>query len=271
MTSVITFKNYSLWLNGRSILSGITTAFARGELVVLLGPSGAGKSTLGRVATGALRPKPWSGKGLHDQAAVFAGEVQVFGRAVSSWRQTDLARTVGTVAQKPVVLPGTVARNLMGVQRLVGLPGDAKTRKERALTALARSGLEGVPLDKPAAALSGGEQQRLTIARTLQFDPRAIVFDEPTSALDDPTAVRIVETILALRDQGVLVVLITHDNRMADLADRVIVLDRTKEHEGAQIIVDGPPDGALEHAAPEAARALVASFEALVASHKPRK
>lgn len=264
MTMTIEIEGLTLWLGGRTILAKVDLAFASGELVAVLGASGAGKSTLGRLVTGGLRPVPGDAARARRHPAVARGTVRVGGRAVADWPQTALARRVGSVAQRPVALPGTVADNLMGVQRLAGLGGTPQAQRRRAEEALALAGLDGLAFSQPASALSGGQLQRLTIARALQLGPRTLVLDEPTSALDDLAAARIVTTVTALRDRGLTVILITHDNRLARLADRVVVLGQPAADRAARVILDAGPDTAFDPAAPAEVRRTLDALDALI-------
>jgi putative ABC transport system ATP-binding protein len=175
------------------ILDDVSFTVARGHALTLVGPSGGGKSTLLRCLNRLEEPT--------------AGTVRFEGRDVRSLDPRVLRRAAALVGQTPVVFDGTVRENLR--VRPAGVDGDFS--EARLARALAEVGLDAALLDREAATLSGGEKQRVTIARALLGDPRALLLDEPTSALDPPNAALVVETISRLRDaRGLSIVAVTH-------------------------------------------------------------
>jgi len=169
----------------------------RGGSLILVGPSGSGKSTLLRC--------------LNRLAEPTAGTVRFDGRDIRSLDPRDLRRRAALVMQTPVLFEGTVQDNLR--IRPAGTPGDFSD--ERLAQALTEVGLETGFLERDAATLSGGEKQRVTIARALLRDPQALLLDEPTSALDPPNVALVVETILRLRAlRRLTIVAVTHQTEL---------------------------------------------------------
>jgi putative ABC transport system ATP-binding protein len=193
-------------------LSGITLAVSPGELVAITGPSGSGKSTLLHMAGGLERPT--------------AGQVLVGGVDLDGMSPVKLAeirrRRLGYVFQKLNLLAGlTALENVMLPLELDGM----RTREARtqAGAALERAGLEA-PYDRFPDDLSGGEQQRVSIARAIVGERQVLLADEPTGALDTLSADRIIELLAGLCKEGTSVVLVTHEPRFASWADRVVFL-----------------------------------------------
>jgi putative ABC transport system ATP-binding protein len=194
-------------------LAGVSLQIARGEFAAVMGPSGSGKSTLLHLIGGLDRPS--------------AGDVVVDGKVISQMDDdgvTLFRRTkVGFIFQFFNLLP-----TLTGIEN-VALPLvlDGKSEREaeaRAETLLARVGL-AARRDHLPEQLSGGEIQRLAIARALVFDPPILLADEPTGNLDSKTGAAILETIRAInREGGSTVVMVTHDRDAAARTDRVIHL-----------------------------------------------
>jgi len=176
-----------------SILKDVSFTVERGRALTLVGPSGSGKSSLLRCLNRLEEPT--------------AGTVRFEGRDIRDLDPRRLRRGAALVMQTPVVFEGTVRDNL----RLRPADVDGDLSEVRLGQALADVGLEGELLDRDAATLSGGEKQRVTIARALLGDPRALLLDEPTSALDPPNAALVVETVSRLREsRGLSIVAVTH-------------------------------------------------------------
>jgi tungstate transport system ATP-binding protein len=198
--------------NGDHLLSGIFFSVLRGHTTVILGPNGAGKSLLLRLCHGLLAPT----------------------RGTISWHTSPATpgrRAHAMVFQKPVMLRRSVLGNLTHALAAAGM--DRQNRRKRAVEALERFGLSALA-DRPARVLSGGEQQRLAIARAWSLAPEVLFLDEPTAALD-PSATRQVETMLStLREEGVTLVMTTHDLGQARrLADDVVMMVRGRVVETA--------------------------------------
>ncbi len=195
--------------SGKSILDGIDLEFVPGAVNVILGPNGAGKSTLLRLL------------GLLDRPQ--RGEIFYDGRRLSSMarcERTRLRRRCGFVFQSPLLLAGSVAANLRFGARLRSL----KVSAEALGRALEQTGLAGKERQQ-ARLLSGGEKQRLQLARVMLLDPDLYLLDEPTANLD-PLSVKNIESAIArLARAGRTVILATHNLTQARLlAHRVFFL-----------------------------------------------
>ncbi len=176
-----------------AILEDVSFTVERGRALTLVGPSGSGKSSLLRCLNRLVEPT--------------SGTVRFAGRDITAFDPRDLRRQVALVMQTPVLFEGTVRANLR--VRPADAPGDFS--EDRLRVTLAEVGLEPDLLDRDAAMLSGGEKQRVTVARALLRDPPALLLDEPTSALDPPNTLLVVETISRLRlTRGLTIVAVTH-------------------------------------------------------------
>lgn len=188
---------------GAPILRGIDLVVPANGVTVLAGPSGAGKSTLLRLLNRLDDP--------------LAGEIRWRDRPLTEWEPTELRRQVAMVFQRAPVFPGTVLDNLA-----VALPG---IDEDRALHVLEHVGLEPDLLGHEADTLSGGEAQRMCVARALLTDPAVLLADEPTAALDRAARATVEDLGRSLADSGVAVIWVSHDtDQLRRLADHVIVL-----------------------------------------------
>jgi UDP-glucose/iron transport system ATP-binding protein len=175
------------------ILHDVSVNVARGGALALVGPSGSGKSSLLRCLNRLEEPS--------------SGVVRFAGRSITELDPRDLRRRAALVQQTPVLFEGTVRDNLLVTA--TGFAVDGSDERLRAM--LGEVGLEGDLLSREATTLSGGEKQRVTIARALLRDPQALLLDEPTSALDPPNATLVVDTISRLRHaRGLSIVAVTH-------------------------------------------------------------
>ena len=176
-----------------TILSDVSVDIERGGALTLVGPSGSGKSSLLRCLNRLEEPT--------------GGTVRFDGRAITDWDPRELRRRAALVLQTPVMFVGTVRDNL-GI-RAAGVSLDLSESRLR--ETLAEVGLDAGLLDREAATLSGGEKQRVTIARALLREPQALLLDEPTSALDPPNATLVVETVCRLREtRRLTIAVVTH-------------------------------------------------------------
>ncbi len=179
-----------------------------GEVLAIVGPSGSGKSSLLRLLNRLDEPT--------------SGTVYVEGIDYRQIQPRELRRKLGMVTQRPYLFPGTVEENL---QFGPSQRGETLTR-ESIEQLLARVGLKGYT-SRNVANLSGGEAQRVSVARTLANSPLVLLLDEPTSALDE-TSKREVESSLenVVHDQGLTCILVTHDTAQATrLAERALVIE----------------------------------------------
>lgn len=201
---------------GRRLIDGLDLTLDGPELTVLLGANGAGKSLTLRLCHGLLRPS--------------AGRVEWLGPGALAGRLAGHGHAM--VFQRPVLLRRSVAGNLAHALALAGI--GRRGRRDAALAALSRFGLQDLA-DRPARVLSGGEQQRLAIARAWAIKPQVLFLDEPTANLD-PGATRAVEEMIrAIHAEGTKLVMTTHDLGQARrLADEVLFLDRGRLAERAE-------------------------------------
>ncbi|GAC1402745.1 MAG: ABC transporter ATP-binding protein [Chloroflexota bacterium] len=194
------------------ILRGISFELARGEIAALMGPSGSGKSTLLGILAGLDRPS--------------SGQVVLDGTEIGSLSERSLsslrARKVGMVFQAYNLIPTLTA--LENVQLPLFVPGRNGHDRGRAAELLEEVGL-GHRLHHRPSQLSGGEQQRVAVARALVSDPPLLVADEPTGNLDFETGAALIELLLDVRQRLQTTVLIaTHNDAVAVHADRVLRL-----------------------------------------------
>jgi len=188
---------------GGPILRGLDLIVPAEGVTVLAGPSGAGKSTLLRLLNRLDDP--------------VAGQVRWKGRTLTEWDPTELRRQVAMVFQRPPIFPGSVSENLR-----VAMP---EVTEERAAHVLEHVGLDAGLLDHEADTLSGGEAQRMCVARALLTDPAVLLADEPTAALDRAARATVEDLGRMLADSGVAVIWVSHDtDQLRRLADHVIVL-----------------------------------------------
>jgi putative ABC transport system ATP-binding protein len=192
---------------GKTIVQDISLQVARGEILALLGPSGAGKSTLLRLLNRLDEPT--------------AGTVLLDGIDTTTLQPRVLRQRVGMVLQTPHLFPGTVEDNLQFGPRQHG----RTVAPETVARLLERVGLKGFA-ERDVHQLSGGEAQRVSLARTLAVEPEVLLLDEPTSALDVELKEDLEEMITDLvHDAELACVLVTHEARQAlRMADRALVI-----------------------------------------------
>ncbi|WP_420644434.1 phosphate ABC transporter ATP-binding protein [Candidatus Leptofilum sp.] len=215
-------KNLSLARNGRAVLNNASLHVSPGEIVCLMGPSGGGKSSLLRCLNRLTEPPP--------------GTVFYNGQDIHTLDVLALRRQVGMVFQKPALFPGTVADNI-----LYGPNLQEKEVPPNVEELLNLADLPAGYAQRDVTKLSGGEAQRVSLARALANQPDTLLMDEPTSALDPAAQRHIQEAILRLRSTlGVTVLWVTHNVEEAKLvADRIyLLLD-------GRIADEGSPDHVL--------------------------
>jgi len=205
--------------DGAELLRGVDAAVYPGSVTVVAGPSGSGKTTLLRLGN---RLEVTSG-----------GVVRFHGRDVAELDPLELRRRVGMVFQRPVVFGGTVRDNLH--------VASAAATDEALVADLARVGLAGELLDRVADDLSGGEAQRMCIARALLTRPEVLLMDEPTSSLDPESRRGIESLVQVLAGEGLGIMWVTHDLAQATrLGEQVVVLAAGR---------NADPDGAARYLA----------------------
>ncbi len=222
----LAFDNVSVQVRDVAIVRELSLQIRAGAPTVLIGPNGSGKSTLIRLAMGLIAPT--------------TGRVTWGGRAETDGRRRAM------VFQRPVMLRRSAAGNVAYALQAAGLGRDARASRVDEL--LAEVGLVHVA-DRPARRLSGGEQQRLALARALARDPQILFLDEPTASLD-PAATKAVEDIIrAVAQTGVKIVMATHDLGQARrLAGEIAFMLRGTVHECADtegfFTAPAPPEAA---------------------------
>jgi len=219
-------ENLSYRVGKQHLLRDITIDFEPGPISIIMGHNGAGKSLLLRLCHGLLAPSggsiSWNGltpaKALHAQAMVF---------------------------QRPVMLRRSVLANLEYPLKLKHI--SRPDRRARALAALEKTGLGDIA-DRMAPLLSGGEQQKLALARAWALSPQVLFLDEPTASLDPRSTAEVEALIRTIHASGTKIIMTSHqDAQVKRLADEVIFL-----HEG-RIVETGPAQDVL--AAPKSAEA----------------
>jgi tungstate transport system ATP-binding protein len=207
----IVLDNVSVQVRGVTILDRISLTLDPGAPTVLIGPNGAGKTTLLRVAMGLLAPS--------------SGQVTWGGRAEAA----PVRRAI--VFQRPVMLRRSTAGNLHYALKAAGV--SRRQRAECAADLLHQAGLSSLA-QRPARKLSGGEQQRLALARALAKDPQVLFLDEPTASLD-PAATKAVEDVIrTVTARGIKVVMSTHDLGEAKrIAGEIVLMHRGRVVETA--------------------------------------
>ncbi len=224
MTAVVDMRGISrVYESGRlqvAALRGVDLHIGEGEFVAIVGPSGSGKSTLMHII------------GCLDRAT--AGEYRLAGSAVDELSDDELARlrnrTIGFIFQSFNLLPRTSAVDNVATPLLYQNVGRGE-RHDRAARALERLGL-GERLTHEPTELSGGEQQRVAVARALVTEPALILADEPTGNLDSRSGSDVMNVFHDLHAQGRTIVLITHDPDVAAQAQRQVhVRDGLIEHQ----------------------------------------
>ena len=192
------------------VLKGIDLEIERGEFCVLLGPSGSGKTTLMNIIGCLDRPTK--------------GEFLLEGESIVNYNENRLSdlrlNTLGFVFQSFNLLPKQTALDNVALPlSYAGVP--VKKRKEIAFQALKRVGLAERVHFRPSQ-LSGGQQQRVAIARALVNNPKIILADEPTGALDSRSGIQVMNLFQQLNEEGVTIIMITHDANIANHAKKVL-------------------------------------------------
>lgn len=221
-------RDVRVQLAGRDVVRGVTCALPAAGWLGVLGPNGAGKSTLLRAIIGLIPHR---------------GQVLMDGRDAIGIRRRELARHIAMVVQKPTVPDGTTVVEYVGLGRTPHISYfGSMGRRDREVVAevLDSLGLASVAA-RPMHTLSGGEVQRVFVARALAQEPSLLVLDEPTTSLDVGRQQEVLELIETLRrERGVTVVSALHDLSLAgQFADRLLLL-----HEGNQV-AEGVPGSVL--------------------------
>ncbi len=215
------------------ILRGVSLNLEPGKVVGLVGPSGAGKSSLARIIAGA------------DTADV--GELRIDGASYCDWDPEQLARHIGYLPQDSALFPGTIIENISRFAADVG--DDANQIAIDVVEAAKLAGVHelilklpdgyGTDLASGGASLSGGQAQRIALARALYGNPKVLVLDEPSSALDNEGEQALVRTLEAARAKQMAVLLIAHRSHILNLVDHLAVIN------DGTITASGPRDDVI--------------------------
>lgn len=212
----------------RPALAEVPFTLGRGEMVAIAGPNGSGKTTLLRAVAGVT--------------PVEQGRVTIQGRPLAEWTPRALAREVAVVAQReeavfPLTVRETVTLGRYAHLGPIGAPGANDTKVVD--DAMRRTDVLALA-DRRTDTLSGGEWQRVRVARALAQEPRALLLDEPTASLDIRHEMEVLELTRRLCDDGLGIMLVTHHlNLAARFADRIILLHR------GSVAVHGTPADVL--------------------------
>jgi iron complex transport system ATP-binding protein len=208
----------------RPALDGVSCQVAASELVAVAGPNGSGKTTLVRALSGLVQPE--------------RGTVRVQGRPLADWGRAELARVLGVVPQREeIAFPLRVEEAVMlgRYARLGPLAAPGAIDRAAVHSALERCDA-GTLAARSIDALSGGEWQRVRLARALAQEPAVLVLDEPTASLDVRHEMELLELIRRLVDQGLAGLVITHElNLAARYADRILLLSE------GRVVAEGAP------------------------------
>ncbi|MFH1852123.1 MAG: ATP-binding cassette domain-containing protein [Candidatus Neomarinimicrobiota bacterium] len=219
-SDLFTLEQVSYTVRSTVILNHLSFSVAHGEFLGLLGPSGSGKTSLLRLFNGLDQPS--------------TGNIEYSGKSIARWDIRLLRQQVGMVFQEPVILAGSVRDNLLLIQRWDKTL--APVSDLDLYQTLEKVGLQTIELKTDARSLSGGEKQRLALARVLLNRPQVLLLDEPTASLDRNLARRIVRRIADLhREMNLTIIMVSHDPELVRrFASRVLFLA------AGQIVEDGP-------------------------------
>jgi iron complex transport system ATP-binding protein len=213
----------------RPALDGVSFTVAPGSLCAVLGPNGSGKSTLLKALLGIIPAE--------------SGSITVRNKPPRAWSRRDLARMIGVVPQGEALAFPLTVREMVGMGRypyLGPLHGEGQKDREAVQRALVQCDIERFA-SRDVTTLSGGELQRVRIARALAQEPAALVLDEPTTSLDIRHEMAILELLRASADAGMTVLVVTHGlDLAARFADRMLLL-----REG-RVVAQGPPGTVMD-------------------------
>ncbi len=195
----------------RPTIRGVSLSVEPGEVLAIMGPSGAGKSTLARLIMGVWRPT--------------SGAVRLDGQDVHQWNRADFGRVSGYLPQQVGLFDGTIAENIARLDEVSA---------EEVVAAARRADVHGLigrlphgydtEITDPGFLLTGGQRQRIGLARALFGDPRLLVLDEPDANLDQAGSEALMAAIDWARSSGAIVILISHRNTLLSVADKILEL-----------------------------------------------
>ena len=247
---LVQLDDVSLQFGGHEAVKQASLGVQAGEVRALIGPSGAGKSSLLRCVN--LLEVPHRGRVLFDGACIFDADTE---RKPDARRVLMHRRQVGMVFQHFNLFPHLSAIKNVELGQVHALNRPKHESRERAMLELDRVGLRHLA-DAKVGNCSGGQQQRIAIARSLALDPKLMLFDEPTSAIDPELAIDVLKTMRELADGGMTMLIVTHELHFArDVADQVTFMV-----DGA-IVEEGPAEELLDRPAKERTRRFIAAVE----------
>ena len=230
---IIQVESLGVCFGREDAVADVDIEVTAGEVVAVIGPSGSGKSTLLRCINHLQRPT--SGRVLIDGVPIADPK----GSEPKAAELARLRRDVGMVFQSFNLFPHLRAVENVMLAQVHTLGRSKGEARERSLQLLKRVGLEDQAESRPAQC-SGGQQQRIAIARALALDPKVMLFDEPTSALDPELGAEVLVVMRELVDEGMTMMVVTHEMHFAeDVADRVIFMS------DGRIVEEGPPTSVL--------------------------
>jgi putative ABC transport system ATP-binding protein len=208
--ALIRVEGLTLHRSGQAALQEVSFTVEQGETLVIIGPSGGGKSSLLRCLNRLEEPGP--------------GHVFLDGQDITGLEVVELRRRVGMIFQKTAPFPGTIAENIAFGR---GLKNESLSR-ERILELMELASLDPGLADRPASELSGGQEQRMAIARALALEPDVLLLDEPTSALDPIATHHVEESLFSLRAKmNLTLVWVSHQIEQARrVGERVLYLEK---------------------------------------------
>lgn len=221
----IHFNHIEYGVDNQPILKGITGSFPEGKITTLVGPSGAGKTTLLKLCNGLISPD--------------TGELYIKGERIDRFNPIELRRKVGIALQSAPMISGTVYDNLELPLELQ----NKKLPKAEAQELLNDVGLDGELLDRSVKDLSGGQRQKVSIARTLVNHPEVLLLDEITSSLDRTSLREIEELIVKINKKyGTTIIWITHNLQQAmEIGDYTwVMMDGEVIETGESALLENP-------------------------------
>lgn len=210
---LVAFESISIAYGSHEVVRDVSFDVARGSVTAIIGPSGAGKSSLLRTVNQLER--------LSSGRIVVAGHEVRSDRALTKREVLQLRRSVGMVFQSFNLFPHLTALENVVLAQMHALGRSRSDAEARAMTELERVGLASWAQRKPRT-FSGGQQQRIAIARALALDPQLMLFDEPTSALDPELGWEVLTAMKELAAEGMTMIVVTHEMHFAaEVADQV--------------------------------------------------
>ncbi|MBK9928148.1 MAG: ATP-binding cassette domain-containing protein [Anaerolineales bacterium] len=209
MNSFIEIENLQIQRNGRMVLDVNQLSIQRGETLTVVGPNGAGKSTLLLALAHLLKPT--------------RGDIQFDGKSVTHWNDLEYRRKISFVFQAPLLMDMSVEQNVALGLRFRGV--SKEEIQERVGRWIKAMGIESLS-QRRASQLSGGEAQRVSLARAFVLEPELLLLDEPFAALDPPTRAKLQDDLIAiLAEDHRTAVFVTHNlNEAAKLSHRIAVV-----------------------------------------------